>query len=371
MQNNDKKSKNGNNMELKKMQIHYECKKCKFYTNNKFNYNKHILTAKHLSNTNDHSCENLCLICNKTFANASGLWKHKKKCVICADTIQPEPFQNSPVENQFQEFCEPIMNIQENQEQENQEQENQETSHTYSIEPFLNEFRESPTAEFNTGLFMDFMKQNKEFQEFLLEQNRELQEQIKELAKTPASSIVNNNNRIKNTQNTQNNHFNIQVFLNETCKNAMNMSEFIQNLNVTAEDFETTGKIGYVEGISTIFINELKTMDITTRPLHCTDVKRDSVYIKDNNEWKKEDHNKTLLKDAIKKIAKCNFNSRVAWEDKHPYCHINATPENETWVKFSLVSLGGRSDDQSDKFMNKIISNVLDSVTIDKKMYCK
>jgi hypothetical protein len=151
----------------------------------------------------------------------------------------------------------------------------------------------------------------------------------------------------------------------------MNMSEFIQNLNVTAEDFETTGKIGYVEGISTIFINELKTMDITTRPLHCTDVKRDSVYIKDNNEWKKEDHNKTLLKEAIEKIAKCNFNSRVAWEEKHPYCHMNATPENETWVQFSLVSLGGRSEDQSDKFMNKIISNVLESVTIDKKMYCK
>jgi DNA-binding transcriptional MerR regulator len=362
MQNNDKKSKNGNNMELKKMQIHYECKKCKFYTNNKFNYNKHILTAKHLSNINDinngHSCENLCSICNKTFANASGLWKHKKKC---EDTTLPEPFQDSPIENQFQHVGEPIMNI----------QEHPETSQTYSIEPFLNEFRESPTAEFNTGLFMDFMKQNKEFQEFLLEQNRELQEQIKELAKTPATSIVNNNNRIKNTQNTQNNHFNIQVFLNETCKNAMNMSEFIQNLNVTAEDFETTGKIGYVEGISTIFINELKTMDITTRPLHCTDVKRDSIYIKDNNEWKKEDHNKTLLKEAIEKIAKFNFNSRVAWEEKHPYCHINATPENETWVKFSLVSLGGRSDEQSDKFMNKIISNVLESVTIDKKMYCK
>jgi len=122
---------------------------------------------------------------------------------------------------------------------------------------------------------MEVFRESKELQNVLIEQNKELQNQILELAKN--QQVINNNNT------TNNNQFNLQIFLNETCKDAMNIVDFVNSLKLTTDDFETTGRLGFVDGISRIFIKELKKLETEKLPIHCTDLKRETVYIKDNN----------------------------------------------------------------------------------------
>jgi hypothetical protein len=202
------------------------------------------------------------------------------------------------------------------------------------------------------------VEQTKELQNKLLEQNKEHNQQIIELAKN--QSIVNNNN-------TTNQQFNLQFFLNETCKDAMNIMDFVNSLQLTTEDFETTGRLGFVDGISRIFIKELKKIDTEKLPIHCTDFKRETVYIKDNNTWEKENDEKKKLKWTIDRIAKLNYNQIHQWQEKFPECRENNTPANEHFFRLARVALGGYGKEEEDKFRDKIMKNVLKEVVLDKK----
>jgi len=206
---------------------------------------------------------------------------------------------------------------------------------------------------------MEFIKQSKETQTFMMEQQRELQNTIIELAKN--QSVVNNNN---NT--TNNNQFNLNVFLNEKCKDALTMTQFIDSLKLSVSDLEETGRLGFVDGISRIFIKGLKELDITMRPLHCTDAKRETVYIKDVDKWEKESNEKTTLKKAIKQIERKNIKLLPAWQEENPDFRILDTNANDEYVKISLSSLGAYEPEQVEKQNDKIIKNVLKEVTIDK-----
>ena len=224
-------------------------------------------------------------------------------------------------------------------------------------EPLQNTF--IPSKVINPELFMEVLKESKELQNVLIEQNKELQNKLLELAKN--QSIVNNNN------NTTNQQFNLQFFLNETCKDAMNIVDFVNSLQLTIDDFETTGKLGFVDGISRIFIKELKKLETEKLPIHCTDLKRETVYIKDNNIWEKENNEKQKLKWTIDRIAQLNLVQHHNWQQRYPVCIENNTKENEYFFKLAAVALGGKGEDEKDKYRDKIMRNVLKEVVLDKK----
>jgi hypothetical protein len=197
----------------------------------------------------------------------------------------------------------------------------------------------------------------------LLAQNEEHHKQIMELA---SRQISNTNNTNINTQNN-NNQFNLQFFLNETCKDAMNIVDFVNSLQVQIADLEKTGKLGYVEGISGIFLRGLRELDYTMRPIHCTDLKRETVYVKDEDNWNKEDEEKAKMKLAIERIARKNMRTLPKWQEENPEFRILDTNENNDYLKIALNSMGGQDDEQHEKYIKKIIKNVMKEVIIEKK----
>ena len=147
----------------------------------------------------------------------------------------------------------------------------------------------------------------------------------------------------------------------------MNIVDFINSMKLTTDDFETTGKLGFIDGISRIFIKELKKLETEKLPIHCTDLKRETVYIKDNNIWEKENDDKKRINWAIDKVAQLNLNQLQNWQEEFPDCKENNTRENEKFFKLAAVALGGRGKEEEDKFREKIMKNVLKEVVLDKK----
>jgi hypothetical protein len=168
--------------------------------------------------------------------------------------------------------------------------------------------------------------------------------------------------------NTTNNQFNLQVFLNEQCKDALNIMDFVNSLQLQVKDFEATGRLGFVEGISRIIVNGLKQIDVHKRPIHCTDVKRETLYIKDQDLWEKANPDKNKLKRAVNIVAQKNLRQLPKWQEENPQCvDINAK-ENEEYLHLSLAALGGRTPEEDAKYMDKIVRNVLKEVVIDKSI---
>ena len=194
----------------------------------------------------------------------------------------------------------------------------------------------------------------------LMEQNHDLQKQIFELAKN--QTVTNN----LNSNNTTTNHFNLNVFLNETCKDALNITDFVNSLQLQVKDFENTGRLGYVEGISRIILHGLRQIDVHKRPLHCTDIKREIVYIKNNDMWEKEGPEKERLQKAVNRVAQMNLNQLQKWQEQNPECSQIDTKENEEYIHLSLVALGGQTQEEDEKYMDKILKNVMKEVVIDK-----
>jgi len=198
----------------------------------------------------------------------------------------------------------------------------------------------------------------------LIEQNKELQKQLIEMSKQ--TNVVNNNNTT--TNNTMNNQFNLNVFLNEDCKDALNIADFINSLKLSVNDLEQTGKLGFTQGITRIFVQALKQLDVNMRPLHCTDIKRETVYIKDQDTWEKEDAEKTKLRNVVKQLARKNLKILPEWQAENPEFRYLDTPENKQFMQISLSSLGSEFDDEQEKMDEKIIRNVLKEVVLDKKV---
>jgi hypothetical protein len=199
----------------------------------------------------------------------------------------------------------------------------------------------------------------------LLKQNKELHEQIIEISKEP--KVVNNITNINNSNNNNtNNQFNLNMFLQEDCKNALNIMDFVRSLNLTVKDIEETGRLGFVDGMTRIFIKALKDMDITMRPIHCTDIKRETVYVKDQDTWEKDNNDKNKLKNALKHVARKNLELLPEWQEQNPDYRILDTPENQQYMQISLSSLGAYGQEESQKQDDKILKNVLKEVLIQK-----
>jgi hypothetical protein len=223
-------------------------------------------------------------------------------------------------------------------------------------------------------MILDVIKDDKNIQDFLIEQNKQLIEQLsqqnKQLIKQNTkiielSQVKNNIGTINNTINNNNNKFNINVFLNETCKDAINLSDFVNQIALSLEDLEETSKVGYAEGISNIIIRNLKEIDYKERPLHCNDYKREVLYIKDDNQWIK-DEDKEKLTNAIKVVANKNIKQIPNWQKANPEYNNPKSKQNDKYMKMLCEVMSGSSKEEQQKNYNRIIKNISKEVIINK-----
>ena len=197
----------------------------------------------------------------------------------------------------------------------------------------------------------------------LVKTNTDIQKSVIELCKNGTNNNYNNNNN--NVTNSHNKTFNLQVFLNETCKDAMNISDFVESVKLQVSDLENVGKVGYIEGISNIIIQNLQAMDVNKRPVHCADQKREVMYVKDENIWEKEDENNKKLRKAIRMIAHKNICMLKDYREKYPDCEEYDSKKNSQYNKIIYEAMGGKGDNDYDKD-TKIIKKIAKNVTIDK-----
>jgi len=300
-----------------KSSVKFECKCCDYATSKQSQYDRHLLTSKHkrLTYPNEngqkgtiHSCH-----CGKIYKHLSSLCKHRKSC----------DYNDNNNNNR-----EPSITTQQN------------------------------TVD-NTSLIVELLKQNQEFKDLIVEERREFQKIIIEMA-----GNAGNNTNCHNTNS--NNKFNLNLFLNETCKDAIAMNDFIQNLEVTVEDFINTGDVGFVNGISKVMVERMREMDLHTRPMHCTDLKRETIYVKDAEKWEK-DEDKRVLRSAVKSVANKNYKQLQEWYDNSkPEVEQLGTEECENYFKYYKAALGGYGKDEDKKFEDKIMRNVMKEAIIDK-----
>jgi hypothetical protein len=210
------------------------------------------------------------------------------------------------------------------------------------------------------NMIYDLVKQNQEIKEMLVKQN----EQLMEYTNRPV--IIQ-----QHIQNNTTNHFNLNVFLQEKCKGAINMSDFVNNLNIEMGDLEMVGKIGYVEGISRIILNELRGLDIYTRPIHCTDTKRDTIYIKDRDKWTRDTEMNEHTKKVIEKVANKNLSKIPEWRRQNPGADIMDSNEHTLNMQImiqSLGGLGGTTKEKTKRNYDKIIKLVSKEICVNKEL---
>lgn len=312
----------------------YYCEVCNYRTDRKSSYEKHIVSAKHhiktanmIKETHIQADEEVdtqkltCRYCSRVLSSIRGKTIHENKCKYKPEDIKKDVDNNDDVK----------------------------ISTTENLDNKVNDV-----------ISPDLLKS-------VVEQNAQL---IKILSETKTPTTINNttnNNNNTTNYNTLNstNNFNLQVFLNEDCKDAMNLMDFVNSLKYKIEDLENTGKSGYVEGISKLMLDGLKGMEITQRPIHCTDIKRDSVYVKDNDEWQR-DNNKNKLTTAIKYVANNNLKVLPKWTDKHPQHSDLASETHRTYMKIVSEASGGGTDEEDEKNMKKIIKKLAAETVIDK-----
>jgi hypothetical protein len=205
-------------------------------------------------------------------------------------------------------------------------------------------------------LIMLLLKDNKALQELVIEQSKNMME----ICKNGTNNNTNSNNNIGNKT------FNLQFFLNEECKNALNISEFVSSIKMDLDDLEKTGLLGYAEGISNIINKNLNGLDQTMRPIHCSDAKREVFYVKNDDQWIKENDTKPVLTKAIKQVAHENIRQISEWQKKYPDCKDPDSKKNDMYLNIVSNSMSGGSSEEQLHNYEKIISNVAKEVVIEK-----
>jgi hypothetical protein len=299
--------------------VYAECLKCHFKCFKKSDWSRHILTRKHKNDDNDDTNDDKLSVqntpftpkllklnqceCGKKYAYRQGLNIHKKKCNFI------------PEEN---------VSLEKISEKKNND--------------LLNE---------------------KEIILSLLNQNNMLQNQILDMCKERTNTCINNGNI------SYNKTFNLNIFLNEQCKDAMNIMDFVESLKLQISDLESVGKLGFVEGISNIIVRNLKALDVHKRPVHCSDTKREILYIKDEDKWEKENQDKKKLKKAIKHIAHKNSKMISEFKAKYPDCIYSASKKSDQYNRLIIEAMGGLGNEDEDN-ENKIIKKIAKEVVINK-----
>ena len=223
------------------------------------------------------------------------------------------------------------------------------------------------------GLMMDMLKNNQEFQNKIIEMMCNQQSLAISAATTaavaavaaaaPPANYTNSNNYTgtTNSHNTNNNTFNLQFFLNEQCKDAMNITDFARSINLKVSDLDEFGRMGYVQGMSKLFIDSLKNTDVCKRPIHCSDAKRETLYVKDSDKWERDDAVNTKITNAVRVVEHKNIGLVNEWAKQNPRCENSSTKENTQYINMSRAVLDG-----DDKNIAKVIKLVAKEVVIDK-----
>jgi len=201
---------------------------------------------------------------------------------------------------------------------------------------------------------------DKELIMLLIKENVEMKNMMMEVIKNGTHNNSNNNT------NSHNKSFNLQFFLNETCKDAMNIMDFVESIQLQLSDLEKVGEIGYVEGISNIIVKNLKALDVTQRPVHCTDKKREVLYVKDEDKWEKQDEDNTKLRKVIKKVTDKNMRLIPKYREKYPDCNKSISRYSDQYNKIVVESMGGSGDNDHEK-ATKIIKNISKQVIVEKE----
>jgi hypothetical protein len=303
----------------------YYCEHCEYSCIKKYNWDRHLITSKHkkmlqgdkfaslpvkneqpiiIDTSIINNSKYTCDICNKQYNSRNGIWKHKK---ICGPNTKE-----------------------------------QDTIQTQTKNDIL----------------------DKELIMMLIKDNSELKNLLMKVVENGINNTTNNNTTTN--VNSHNKAFNLNFFLNETCKDAMNMSDFISSIKLNLEDLENTGRRGYIEGISNIILKNLNNIEQHMRPLHCSDTKREILYVKDNDKWEKETDDKPILTKAIKVIANENIKQIKNWAEKNPDCTASDSRKNDLYLKIVSNSMNGLTEEEGKKNINKIISNVAKEMTIQK-----
>jgi hypothetical protein len=204
-------------------------------------------------------------------------------------------------------------------------------------------------------LVLKLIEQNKELHQTLIDQNKTIVELAQKTGNYTTNTTCGNNNKT----------FNLQVFLNETCKDAINMTDFVNQIQISLSELEDTGKLGYAEGISKVFIKNLNEIDYTERPIHCSDSKRETIYIKDDNQWTKDENKSSLMK-AIKQVANKNIKQIPEWQKLHPNYTNPDSKDNDKYMKIVMNSMSGSTKEESDNNYEKIAKNIAKEVVINK-----
>jgi hypothetical protein len=295
----------------------FNCELCEYITDNKKDFNKHILTPKHIrhiSATNSHDtiifkCEN----CDKNYKDRTGLWKHKKKCIKVMPIVDKD-------------------------------------------------------------LIMMLIKKNDDLQTVMMDQQKAMMEQQKSIMEhqnknselqTMMMEVIKNGTH-NTTTNSHNKAFNLNFFLNETCKDAMNITEFVNSIQLQLSDLERMGEVGYVEGLSSIISRNLKALDINMRPVHCTDKKREIMYIKDETKWEKDDENIKMHK-MVRNVAFENQRQILKYKEIHPDCGKSSSKYSDPYNKILVECMGGAGNNDFEK-EEKIISKISKVVLVDKDL---
>jgi hypothetical protein len=280
------------------------CEICDYVTERKSNFDNHLLTAKHQMATNGNSWQQdssnnfCCENCNKKYKDRTGLWKHKKKCIVTTVT-------------------------------------------------------DSNAESFDKDqLILMLIKENSEFKTMMMEQQ------------TTMLKVIENGTH--NTTNSHNKSFNLQFFLNETCKDAMNIMDFVDSIKLQLCDLENFEKVGYINGISSIIVKNLNLLDETKRPVHCTDTKREVLYVKDEDKWQKEHENKPKIRKMIKHVTHKNTKLFKDFKEKYPGCEKSESRFSNTYDKLIVEAFGGKGDNYEEK-EDKIIKNILKEIKIEKQ----
>jgi hypothetical protein len=320
------------------------CLMCDFKCSNTYDYRRHILTLKHIKNVNGNKMETIyveknatssqCELsvtdtnnvapksdnptkknakytcdCGKTFNTRGGVWKHKQKCtyeVIIVDTN---------------------------------------------------------TNSLDNTVVLQIIQQNEDFKSLILEQNTK----VMDLCEVIKNNTTTTNNTMNNTinNNSNNKSFNLNVFLNETCRDAMNMKDFVDSIQITLTDIENMGKLGFVNGISNIIVNRLKAIDVHLRPVHCTDQRRETMYVKEKNQWNKEEDDNKNIRRFIQLVAHKNTKNLSLFKNKHPDCLEYHSKYNDQYNKIVMETFGGYGNTDYDS-ENKIIRKLVKELAIDK-----
>ena len=302
----------------------FSCINCDYSCSKKSDLDKHFLSQKHHRNslcnksnkefaaekTHEYSCD----ICSKKYKSRVGIWRHKKTCIEGPSSLEEETITQHMLDSSSSEI------------------------------------------KALTNLVLEMVKSNTELQKQqneLQKQNTELQKQVLEVCKNTSNTTINSHNNNKT--------FNLQFFLNEQCKDAMNISDFADSFDLQLSDLESIGELGYVEGITKLFVDKLNSMDIYKRPIHCSDAKREILYVKDDNKWEREERNNPKLRYAIKTVSFRNMKLALLWSDTYPESKDGESHLNDTYMKLIKESTGGNGEISisEDKIIRRIAKNIL------------